>query len=68
MALKVFLCAQSKDGRDSWLSTYVKLHKQPEASSMERKKSDQTLDFDIFVMWCTAFDTMCNLPAGQFKT
>ena len=66
-AVKAFLRAQSEDGSDSWLSTYVKLQKHPEAYIEERKRSDKTWDFDILVMWSTAFDTMFELPSGQFK-
>ena len=66
--LKSFFRAQGEDGSDSWLATYLKLHKHPEAYSNERKRADETWDFDMLVMWCSAFDTMCELPDGQFKS
>jgi hypothetical protein len=67
VALKGFFRAQGEDGTDSWISTYLKLHKQPVEYVAARKKADELWDFDTLVMWCEAFNSMKDLPDGQFK-
>ena len=66
-ALKAFFRSPGADGSDAWLTTYLRLHSKPESYNMQRSGKDPEWNFDAVIMWCSAFETLTDLPDGVFK-